>query len=176
MSLGAPLDLFITLQLNVARFVLDKYVPSHSRWLLDWTSEYRSKKSFKFDPSWRLSPAPSLANHQPTISDTLVDSLWAGDITSVYGLRRFIAGNKVELDDGTILEVDAVVLCTGYEPGFSLTPDFSLLEQGAGKEAGINHAPLARLYQNIFPPKYADSWLIRTTSQSQEVATLSAPT
>jgi dimethylaniline monooxygenase (N-oxide forming) len=157
MSLGAPLDLLITRQLNVARFVLDKYAPSYGRWLLDWISENHSKKSFKLDPSWRLSPAPSLASHQPTISDTLVDSLWAGDITSVYGLRRFIAGNKVELDDGTILEVDAVVLCTGYKPDFSITPDFSPLEQGAGKEAGIKRAPLARLYQNIFPPQYADS-------------------
>ncbi|KAH6721062.1 flavin monooxygenase-like protein [Leptodontidium sp. MPI-SDFR-AT-0119] len=154
---GAPLDLVITRQKNVVKFALDRYLPSLSRFLFDWTIERYSKQSFKLDPSWRLSPAPSLANHQPVISDHLVDSLWAKKVNSVQGLRRFIGEDKVELTDGTVLEVDAVILCTGYEPDFSITTDFSPLDSGEGKTAGINETPLARLYHNIFPPRYAHS-------------------
>jgi len=157
--LGAPLDLVITRQKNILKFALDKYTPALSRWLFDWTIEQYSKKSFKLDPSWRLSPAPSLANHQPVISDNLVDSLWARNITSVHGIYRFVDDYKVELTDRTVLRVDAVIFCTGYEPDFSLTPEFSplKLEEEEKSRAGINDAPLARLYQNIFPPQYADS-------------------
>lgn len=75
----------------------------------------------------------------------------------MHGLRRFVGGDKVGLLDGTTLEVDAVILCTGYEPDFTLTPDFTPLDSSEGKKAGINEAPLARLYQNIFSVQYADS-------------------
>ncbi|KAH7369630.1 flavin monooxygenase-like protein [Rhexocercosporidium sp. MPI-PUGE-AT-0058] len=154
---NAPLDLVITRQKNVLKFVLDRYLPSLSRFLFDWTIERYSKQSFKLDPFWRISPAPSLANHQPVISDNLVSSLWAKDVTSVHGLSRFTGEDKVELTDGTVLEVDAVILCTGYEPDFSLTPEFNPLNSGESKTVGVNETPLARLYQNIFPPRYADS-------------------
>jgi dimethylaniline monooxygenase (N-oxide forming) / hypotaurine monooxygenase len=70
---------------------------------------------------------------------------------------RFAGDNKVELTDGTILEVDAVILCTGYESDFSLTPEFSPVEPGDGSRVGINKAALARLYMNLFPPRYADT-------------------
>ena len=156
-----PLDLVINRQKNVAKFALDKYFPSLSRWLFDFTIEEYSKKSFKLDPTWRLSPAPSLANHQPVISDNLVSSLCAGDIVSVHGLSRFIDGETVELLDGTTLAVDAVIFCTGYEPDFSLIPDFdpiiSTTQAAAEPKNSYQGPPLARLYQNIFPPKYADS-------------------
>ncbi len=72
-------------------------------------------------------------------------------------MRRFVGDSKVELIDNTVLEVDTVILCTGYEPDFSLTPDFSPLESWEEKKASKNQTPLARLYQNIFPPEYADS-------------------
>ncbi|KAF4631409.1 hypothetical protein G7Y89_g6721 [Cudoniella acicularis] len=111
------------------------------------------------DPSWRLKPAPSLANHQPVISDNLVSSLAAGSITSVPGLRRFVDGETVELTDGTALTVDAVIFCTGYEPDFSLNQDFSPLTSAAPKSPDLNSndVPRARLYQNLFPPEFADS-------------------
>jgi len=136
------------------RSVLDAYVPSLSAWFFDAIFAYYSKKSFKFDPSWRFLPAPTLATHQPVISDNLVSSLWEGSITSVQGLKSFLSANTVQLTDGTTLEVDAVILCTGYESGFSLTPDFSPFDPVESTDKG---SPLPRLYQNIFPPKYADS-------------------
>jgi dimethylaniline monooxygenase (N-oxide forming) len=157
--LGMPLDLIINRQKNLIKFWLEKYFPSLTQWLFDAMIEYYSKKSFKLDPSWKLSPAPSLANHQPVITDNLVSSLWAGDITSVSGLRSFFGDDTVELLDGTKLVVDAVVFCTGYEPDFSLvsgldpTADVSYNQ----KNTPYRGPPLARLYQNIFPVKYADS-------------------
>jgi dimethylaniline monooxygenase (N-oxide forming) len=121
--------------------------------------EYYSKKSFKLDPSWRLSPAPSLANHQPVITDNLVSSLWAGDITSVHGLRDFIDDETVELLDGTELVVDAVIFCTGYEPDFSLVSGFDPTADVShnDKNTPYRGPPLARLYYNLLPVKYADS-------------------
>jgi dimethylaniline monooxygenase (N-oxide forming) len=156
-----PLDLVITRQKNVLKYALDRHFPALSRWLFDYTIEYYSKKSFKLDPSWRLSPAPSLATHQPVISDNLISSLWAGDVTSVHALRRFVNGETVELLDGTKLAVDAVIFCTGYEPDFSIIPGFSPMTSSSTGAPDSNSScqgpSLARLYQNIFPPKYADS-------------------
>ncbi|KAH8667603.1 flavin monooxygenase-like protein [Tricladium varicosporioides] len=156
-----PLDLVITRQKNAIKFFLDTHLPSLSRYSFDQLIEHYSTQSFPTpDSSWRLKPAPSLANHQPVISDNLISSLAAGTITSVHGLRQFIDGETVELADGTRLEVDAVIFCTGYEPDFSLTtPEISPLTSAAPKSPGYDpkNAPTARLYQNIFPPEHADS-------------------
>ncbi|KAF8850813.1 FAD/NAD(P)-binding domain-containing protein [Acephala macrosclerotiorum] len=161
---GVPLDLVINRNLNLAKFFLDKYFPAFSRWSFDYTIEGHSKKSFpNLDPSWRLSPAPSLANHQPVISDNLVRSLREEKITSVHGVKRFLGDKEVELSDGTKLEVDAVIWCTGYEPDFSIFRDYDPYEpilpvSKTNKEKEDSPEPrLAHLYHNLFAPKYASS-------------------
>ena len=156
------MDLVVTRQKNVVKFTLDKYTPILGKILFDLSIEFYSRSSFKLDPAWRIAPAPSLAHHQPLITDDLVDSLRAGSVTSVHGIQRFIGENKIELSDGTILEdVDTVILCTGYMPDFSVTPDFDPLSPTSTDEsftkAGLKTPPLAHLYQNMFPPRYADS-------------------
>jgi len=165
-----PLDLVINRQLNLTKFFLDKHFSGLSRWMFDYTIEGYSKKSFpNLDPSWRLSPAPSLANHQPVISDNLVNSLREQKITSVQGIKRFLGDKQVELSDGTKLEVDTVVFCTGYEPDFSLFRDYDPLAptylnsfttsnvNSDKVELNSQEPRLAHLYQNIFPPAHASS-------------------
>ncbi|KAE8442765.1 hypothetical protein EG329_002853 [Mollisiaceae sp. DMI_Dod_QoI] len=164
---GIPLDLVINRQLNLAKFFLDKHFSRLSRWMFDYTIEGHSKKAFpNLDPSWRLSPAPSLANHQPVISDNLVNSLREQKITSVQGIKRFLGEKEVELSDGTKLEIDTVIFCTGYEPDFSLFRDYdpfaptstnNISSDKPDLDLQTQEPRLAHLYQNIFPPSYASS-------------------
>lgn len=163
---GAPLDLVISRQLNLMKFALDKYSPGFSRWLFDYVIEGVTKKAFpNLDPTWRLSPAPSLSNHQPVISDTLVSSLQEKKISSVHGIKRFLGEKVVELTDGAKLEVDAVIWTTGYESDFSIFRDYDPFAPPAASAAKIKGKQepestdhrLANLYQNIFPPNYASS-------------------
>jgi dimethylaniline monooxygenase (N-oxide forming) len=104
---------------------------------------------FDLNPAWRIHPPPSIITHQPTVSDNLIDCLKDGSITSVMGIYRFSGPHEVELHDGTRLEIDAVISCTGYAADFSLIPDL-LPPNMSG-----NSTP--RLYHNIFPPSRADS-------------------
>lgn len=161
-----PLDLVINRNLNLAKYFLDRHFPAFSRWSFDYTIEGYSKKGFPNpDPSWRLKPAPSLANHQPVISDHLVNGLREKKITSVHGVKRFLGEKEVELSDGTKLEVDAVIWCTGYEPDFSIfrgydpyDPIFYAANQDPEKQKSNAHdTRLAYLYHNLFSPKYASS-------------------
>lgn len=164
---GAPLDLVISRQLNLMKFALDKYSPWLSKWLFDYVFEGVTKKAFpNLDPAWRLSPAPSLANHQPVISDTLVNNLRENKITSVYGIKRFLGEKELELEDGTKLEVDTVIWTTGYESNFSIFRDYdpfapvsavSTTNIKAKQTMAPDELRLASLYQNIFPPNYASS-------------------
>ncbi|KAH9215297.1 hypothetical protein DL95DRAFT_461346 [Leptodontidium sp. 2 PMI_412] len=97
-----------------------------------------------------LTTVPNVSKLGNSFTDFLVldvDNLWAKELTSVHGLRRFIGEAKVELTDGTILEVDTAILCISYEPDFSLTSDFSPLDSGKGKTADslafVNYIALA---------------------------------
>ncbi|KAM0271311.1 hypothetical protein ACHAPA_002918 [Fusarium lateritium] len=117
--------------------------------------------AFKMRPEWKLSPAPSVLHSLPVISDTLVGRLESGDVTSVAGLKRVTGPREIELTDGTRLDADAIIWCTGYKADFSLldpsvdptrntTPKWAAAEGSRGK-------PLPRLYQNVFSLDYPDS-------------------
>lgn len=85
-------------------------------------------------------------------SDHLVSLVRQGKIRSVRGIRRFTGPRSVELDDGSVLEdIDAVIACTGYRPDFSLLPDLTFTR------FADDLPDLPNLYQNMFPPAYADS-------------------
>lgn len=115
-------------------------------------------KAFTIRPEWKVSPAPPLKHATPIISDNLVNLLETGHIESVAGLRRVVGAREVELDDGTRIEADAIIWCTGYKN------DFSLLEKSVdptrnttpkwATSIGSRGKPLARLYQNIFSLDY----------------------
>lgn len=118
-------------------------------------------RSFTIKPEWGLSPAPSLKFSIPVIADSLIEHLEAGNMESVSGVSEFVGPDRVLLDDGKVLEVDAVIWCTGYQA------DFSCLDRCIDPTAGDTSAwdqlpgsrsrPLPRLYQNIFSLQYPDS-------------------
>lgn len=114
---------------------------------------------FELDPAWNFKPAPSVLTHRPLISEDLVGHLRSGAVASVPALERFVDARHVELSDDSILEVDAVIFCTGYKPDFVIPPDFSpaIVLPAASNPASVGVPPLPRLYQNIFSPEYPDS-------------------
>ncbi|MCJ1401248.1 hypothetical protein MMC11_004460 [Xylographa trunciseda] len=159
---GVPVDLKFPRRFLTVTNLLARLVPRFSQWLLDYQVRSFTTSVFTLDPAWRIHPPPTILAHQPTITDTLIPSLQAGNIISVHGIKRFLSSSSIELLDGTVLtDVDAVILCTGYDPRFDLMPDHNPTSTPQTKDfvlkTGYNGPALARLYQNIFPPAYASS-------------------
>lgn len=96
---------------------------------------------------------PSIALAPRGMSEVVLPFLQNGSLQSVHGIKRFIGPKSVELDDGTILEdIDTVICATGYTADFSVTPFVQM-----SRPAHHNGPEIARLWMNLFPPKYADS-------------------
>jgi hypothetical protein len=96
---------------------------------------------------------------RPLISDDFVNHLRNGSVISAGGLKRFIDSRYVELEDGSLLKVDAMAFGTGYTADFSLMPENSRTEASCPSKAAqrFHVPPLARLYKNIFLPSHMDS-------------------
>ncbi|KJZ77651.1 hypothetical protein HIM_02828 [Hirsutella minnesotensis 3608] len=137
----------------------------------------RVRRKIKSD--WGLSPRPSMAHEHPAVQEDFMPLLSSGVVTPLRGFKDFIGPSQVLLDDNTVVEVDAVIFCTGYAHNFGLMPELEM--NGAcgiplttfGRHIGeqtengqINHEPsatvnkppaLPRLYHSIFPPRHASS-------------------
>ena len=156
------------------RDALSAAAPQLAQKILDGAVEKLADSCFDIDPAWNFKPAPSIVTNRPVVSDDLVAYLRTGSIISVAGVKRFVDDCHVELDDGddgSILQVDAVVFATGYTADLSLMPDHNplLLEQPSlppppspqnqdqhqDQDQQHQHPPqLARLYKNIFLPSH----------------------
>ena len=117
--------------------------------------------SFKWDPAWRMYPPPTLLSNQPTVNDDIIGHLQGGSVISVHSIHHFVDSTTVELEDGCQLEIDSIILCTGYAAGWDILPEFNPTEHAHTlhfiKRVGYDGHPLPHLYQNIFPPEFADS-------------------
>ncbi|MCJ1416901.1 hypothetical protein MMC32_003240 [Xylographa parallela] len=159
---GVPLDLKFPRRSLTIKNLLARLTPRFSQWLFDREVRALTTSVYTLDPAWRIHPPPTIVSHQPTITDTLIPCLRAGRIASVHGIQRFLAPRSIELLDGTVLtDIDAVILCAGYQPRLDLMPDHNPTStpQTAAfiAKTGYRGPPLARLYQNIFPPAHAAS-------------------
>jgi dimethylaniline monooxygenase (N-oxide forming) len=165
--LGKPIDLNLQRRGEHIKNLLTAYLPAtaarrHDEFVIGITRD-----SFgEMKPEWNIHPPPSIKTHPAMITENFIDCLKDGSIISCPGLRTFSGENEVELLDGTHLEVDAVIFCTGYEANFSIMPDLDPTRATPTSEntkfkAKINSGPIGRLYQNIFDPRYPDSiaWL-----------------
>ncbi|KAG9777500.1 hypothetical protein KCU88_g4528, partial [Aureobasidium melanogenum] len=122
-------------------------------------------KVFRIRDEWKLSPAPSIAHHIPTISDNLVEELEKGHIDSTVGPSKVTGPSNVELEDGEQVEVDSIIWCTGYKVDFSLVGEFdptlhsdahyNVVHDGGRTEK--HPLSLPRLYRNIFSLQHPDS-------------------
>lgn len=141
-------------------------------------SESLKRAGRKVREDWRLLPAPSMAHTHPAVQEDFIPALYEGDIIPVKGFEDFAGDYQVLLQDGEVVDVDAVIFCTGYELDFSIMPELEmdgacgLPMKTAGE--GLNgrstdqdeiaegqerkrkpHLP--RLFQMTFPPRWASS-------------------
>lgn len=122
--LGKPIDLNLQRRGEHIKNLLTAYLPAtaarrHDEFVIGITRD-----SFgEMKPEWNIHPPPSIKTHPAMITENFIDCLKDGSIISCPGLRAFSGENEVELLDGTHLEVDAVIFCTGYEANFSIMPD-----------------------------------------------------
>lgn len=129
--------------------------------------ERRRRAEKKVKEDWRLVPFPSMEVTHPAVQDDFIAALYSGHVNPVRGFKAFTGANQVLLDDGSTVEVDAVIFCTGYTIDFSLMPELEmdgscgvpLTTAGQTKIlAGDRREPsLPRLYHMMFPPRWASS-------------------
>jgi dimethylaniline monooxygenase (N-oxide forming) len=111
---------------------------------------------------WRLVPCPSLAHKHPALQENFFSALYNQEIIPVHGFVDFVGDKKVILGNGQIVEVDVVIFATGYRHDFSLMPELEM-DGAAGfplatpGEVDREEPSLPRLFQMIFPPKWASS-------------------
>ncbi|KAK5630533.1 hypothetical protein RRF57_006248 [Xylaria bambusicola] len=84
----------------------------------------RTEKRVRED--WRLAPAPSMAHVHPAVQEDFIPALCRGDITPAHGFKGFCGDYKVLLNDGAVVEVDAVIFCTGYDLDFKIMPELEM--------------------------------------------------
>lgn len=105
-------------------------------------------------------PDHRLLEAHPSVSTALYDRLAHGDITVKPNIARF-DGNKVYFTDGSVVEADAVIFCTGYkvsfpffDPNFISAPDNDLPLYLRMFKPGIDNLMFIGLFQPlgaIFP-------------------------
>lgn len=150
-------------KINIMGF-FDNYLPTLGEKLTNSILTKMQNATFNILPEWRISPAPSVKHGVPIISENLVRNFADGTVTSIQGLKRVINSNTVEPNDGTQLEVDSIVWCTGYRADFSiLDPDIDPTRNTTPRwkaAKGSRGKPLPRLYQNVISTEYPDSLAI----------------
>ncbi|KAF6828212.1 hypothetical protein CMUS01_08666 [Colletotrichum musicola] len=158
---GRSIDHSVNFRFMTLQRILERRVPKLAESLYEDFVKKLQNDAFDIRPEWRLSPAPSLKTTPPIISDTIVQAYASGDVESVPGIRRVVGPKEVELDDGRIVEVDAMIYCTGYNP------DFGMLDPKADptsrpptrwrKVKGSRGKPYLRLYKNVLSVEYPES-------------------
>lgn len=128
----------------------------------------RRRAEEKIRRDWRLVPCASMAHVHPVVQEHFVPALFSGDVTPVRGFKAFAGGRRVLLEDGSAVEVDAVVFCTGYALDFGVMPELEMDgacglpmvtagEVAAAGASGRGQPHLPRLHQMVFPPRWASS-------------------
>ena len=62
-------------------------------------------------------PDHKVGHAHPTLSDLIHDRLAAGAVIAKPNIRE-LRGDRVEFEDGSVVEADAIVYCTGYKVNF----------------------------------------------------------
>ncbi|KAI0431077.1 FAD/NAD(P)-binding domain-containing protein [Xylaria sp. FL1042] len=142
----------------------------------------RAEKLVRDD--WRLMPCPSMAHVHPAVQEDFIPALRRGDIIPVHGFKDFSGDSEVLLDNDVVVDVDAVIFCTGYDPDYNIMPELEMdgaqglplrtaeevseHNSGEGPRGKKGQPHLPRLYQMIFPPRYASSVAILSWMAPQE--------
>lgn len=149
-----PIEQVANKRLNSIKFGLTALAPVYFTQKFEGIIEQVSDAAWKgrLKDEWGFRPIASPAFSRPIVSDTLIPLLEAGHVKSVPGIKRVLTDGRVELTDGRIIWADAIIFATGYEPQGK-----SHLCNVVDFDSGDDNIPLARLYQNIYHPRYSDS-------------------
>jgi dimethylaniline monooxygenase (N-oxide forming) len=94
-------------------------------------------------------PDHAVLHAHPTVSDDLLSRLGHGDITVKPNIDRF-EGSKVFFEDGSAVEVDVVVYCTGYKVSFPFLDETVV-------RAEDNHIDL---YRRVVDPEHPGLYFV----------------
>lgn len=151
---GTVLDHGMNYRMVQAIQFLESYIPEVTSRFMQYMVDKIVRDEFgALDPAWKLSPGPSIKHQIPTISDTLIPCLREGKVTSTAVPNRIVGDYDVEMADGTIVQVDVIVFCTGYSSNFSVMGEY---DPTLTPEGTYDHYT-PRLYQNILSLEHPDS-------------------
>ncbi|KAF5629961.1 flavin depend monooxygenase [Fusarium tjaetaba] len=158
---GIPFDHTLTARTMAFMAMFESRFPLLYEIIFNAICKKMQDNAFKMRPEWGLSPAASVLHALPVVSDNLIPLLESGDITSIPKIKRVTGPKEIELTDGTRLDVDAIIWCTGYKADFSLLdasvdPTRNTTPKWA-EAIGSRGKPLPRLYQNVFSLDHPDS-------------------
>ncbi|KAK8073274.1 hypothetical protein PG994_004173 [Apiospora phragmitis] len=180
---GTPLDIKLSWPVTCLKYLLDAWapwlmVPLIDRFMLrkmigdaarsepelqpgEALAQRRKRAERKVRLDWRLADFPSMSRRHPAVNEHWFPAVQAGAITPVHGLKGFMGEREVLLDDGTLLEVDAVIVCTGYQYfDFNLMPELDMDgADGPPLEAVWNTCELASM-------AVAQIWAAETAKKS----------
>lgn len=191
---GMPVDLGLSWSIFQAKYLMDWKMPSLTWWAIDSiTTSGTIAAAARGEPSgstpaekkkiaekrlreeWKILPAASMKQVNPVVSESLYDSLRSGNVALVSGFKGFKGDKVVLFDDGTELEVDVVIFCTGYTANWDLFPDLPMngsCDVPLSTAGEIRPSPpfphLPRLYQNIFPTQWASSLAFTSFNHPQD--------
>lgn len=154
---GFPPDLMSNWRRRQIFSFLQRTFPRVSRWLVDKLVALMMKQMYgDLDPAWGLGTPPSLSLSPRALNENIIPSLRDGSLTSLPGIKRFVGPSSIEFADGTVLDdIDAVICATGYLADFSMA---TFLE--TSRPSNYGGPDMARLWMNLFPPRYADSMVM----------------
>lgn len=138
---------------------------------------------------WHLLPCASMAHVHPVVQEDYIPALRREDIIPLPGFQEFVGEKQVLLADNTVVEVDAVIFCTGYNLDWSIMPELEMdgacgfplqtagdasrkqtKDSNESSDNGHNRQEpyIPRLFQMIFPPRWASSIAILSWMAPQE--------
>lgn len=152
---GTALDHNSTYRKLAISQVLERYTPSVADWAMDKFIRSVQSKAWTIKPEWRLSPAPLFVHKLFVVSDDLVENLDSGNIKSVAGFKQIIGSYTVELESGQTVEVDTIILCTGYNLDYSILGQYDPTRHQSAFNDPTPEIPI--LYRNLFSLDYPES-------------------
>lgn len=160
---GKILDQGLTYRMMTIQHTMAKWAPKIAQ---NFSNRYVKKlqdAAFEIKPEWKLD-SPSMIHTLPILSDTLVSELHSGRIESVVGLKKVTGAEQVELDDGAVIDIDAIIWCTGYRWKYDFLGEYdpSLKSQDGyiptiTGEASPHQVALPRLYRSVFSLDHPES-------------------
>ncbi|KAI6174785.1 Dimethylaniline monooxygenase [N-oxide-forming] [Aphelenchoides bicaudatus] len=152
---GVPVDMWINKRINhYLRQVLPaKFYP--------WMFERKLQQIFDHD-KYGLRPKHSAVSQHVSMSDDIHGRICTGQVRVVPNVKEFTK-NGVIFENGEEIQVDDVVLATGY------LFDFPLLDGGKLIPSKENNV---RVYKNMFPPQEAGKNTLAVIGLAQPIGSL----